>query len=556
MIFIRALWAAFWVSSLALAQTNKTIQRLGAKTVEPDINKQTWDWKPDSRCRLLAHESIVVNSQGKDLLIFDGGLAKFRHNWNGENIEVLELNPRTVVIDLSKSFSSRDFIPISQPKKPLGVPVVNRFGLWKGSNQDWVVMQGGHFYDADDWRNSSYWVEKKDIPPYTIWKYDLKTLIWTEIALPDEMRRFKRAFGGAAVSVPRTDKSYYIGGLWTPRASNDSFERLAVPQSGMLVYDHKTGTLTNETFGEPGMAYWHGSANHLEIGEKAGFLIALMAETAPGGVPIEDKPGINDEHGSGLSFEYVMLYDLDGKKWINQSTTFYKGEAPITRTRFCGQTVYSDETKTWELWVHGGMLMEPLGEAAPDAWVLTMPSFIWTRVEVPDSMVRMRSHTCNAVGSQLLIIGGYPPSAQVEKDAPCDSELIKVLDMNQVTWSSHYTPGTVYKTPEIVRKNAEFHLNRVDPHSGWADDSLRDAFHYTRAPPPAPPPPPNLSSGKIAAIGVSSAVVLALVVFGSCVAFGLVKIPRFRWPLPRLSGTGGRPGSARSFPGSDQGVAK
>ncbi|CUS11350.1 unnamed protein product [Tuber aestivum] len=92
MIFIRALWAAFWVSSLALAQTNKTIQRLGAKTVEPDINKQTGDWKPDSRCRLLAHESIVVNSQGKDLLIFDGGLAKFRHNWNGENIEVLELS--------------------------------------------------------------------------------------------------------------------------------------------------------------------------------------------------------------------------------------------------------------------------------------------------------------------------------------------------------------------------------------------------------------------------------------------------------------------------------
>jgi len=301
----------------------------------------------------------------------------------------------------------------------------------------------------------------------------------------------------------------------------------AIPQSGMLVYDHKTNTLTNESFGELGMAYWEGSVNHLKIGkrESAGFLIALMAETAPGGVPIEDTPGISDEHGSILSFEYIMLYDLDNKKWINQSTTFYNGEAPVARTRFCGQTVYSDETKTWELWVHGGMLMEPLGEAAPDAWVLTMPSFIWARVEIPDSMVRMRSHTCNAVGSQLLIIGGYPPSVKVEKDAPCDSEIIKVLDMNQMTWSSHYTPGTVYRTPELVRKKAEFHLKRVDPHSGWADDRLRDAFHISIG----GSTPPILSRGEIAGIVVSGVIVLILLAFCIC-CFICKPLPKLQWP--------------------------
>jgi len=343
MLLTRAFRVALWilVSALALAQTNATIRRFGSKTVQPDIDKQTWNWGPDSRCRLLAHESIVVNHKGKDLLIFDGGLAKFKYKWNGENIEVLELNPRTVIIDLSKPFTSGDFVPISQLKKPLGVPVVNRFGLWVGSNQSWILMQGGHFYDAEDWKNSSYWLEKKDIPGYSIWKYNLETFTWTETSLPANLGSFKRAFGGAAVSVPSTDKSYFIGGLWTPRSSSDSLNGYALPQSGMLVYDHKTNILKNESFGEPGMAYWHGSANHLKIGnpKSAGFLIALMAETAPGGVPIEDAPGINDEHGSTLSFEYVMFYDLDNKKWINQSTTFYNREAPVPRTRFCGQTV-------------------------------------------------------------------------------------------------------------------------------------------------------------------------------------------------------------------------
>jgi hypothetical protein len=282
----------------------------------------------------------------------------------------------------------------------------------------------------------------------------------------------------------------------------------------MLVYDHKTGALTNESFGQTGTAYWHGSANHLEIGKKSGFLIALMAESAPGGVPIVDDPDVNDEHGSTMSFEYVMFYDLENKKWINQSTTFYNNKVPTPRTRFCGQTVYSDETKTWEFWVHGGMLMEPLGKAVPDTWVLTMPSFIWTQVEIPDSMARMRSHTCNAIGSQLLIIGGYPPSAQVEKDAPCDPELIKVLDMNELTWSSHFTPRTVYKTPEIVRKNAEFHLGRVDPKSGWADNNLRDAFHYR---PPMPP-------WKIAVIVVSAIIGLSLLIW-SIVLFAPKLLP-------------------------------
>jgi len=178
-------------------------------------------------------------------------------------------------------------------------------------------MQGGHFYDADDWRNSSYWLEKKDIPPYSIWEYDLGTSTWKVVPLPSNSS-FKRGFGGAAVSVPATNQSYYIGfvtsllprqptylncrGLWTPRSSSDSLDGLAVPLSGMLVYNHTTGALSNESFGETGMAYWHGSVNHLKIGKKDGFLIALMAETGPGGVPIKDDPGANDEKGSSVSF--------------------------------------------------------------------------------------------------------------------------------------------------------------------------------------------------------------------------------------------------------------
>ena len=62
-----------------------------------------------------------------------------------------------------------------------------------------------------------------------------------------------------------------------------------------MVFDHNTNTLTNESYGQPGMAYWHGSLEYLPIGRKKGFLINLMGEMAPAGVPRLDKPDVGDE---------------------------------------------------------------------------------------------------------------------------------------------------------------------------------------------------------------------------------------------------------------------
>lgn len=49
-----------------------------------------------------------------------------------------------------------------------------------------------------------------------------------------------------------------------------------------------------------------------------------------------------------VSFDYVLFYDLDKNVWYKQKTININGEAPITRTRFCGETVYSKDTNTWE----------------------------------------------------------------------------------------------------------------------------------------------------------------------------------------------------------------
>ena len=53
---------------------------------------------------------------------------------------------------------------------------------------------------------------------------------------------------------------------------------------------------------------------------------------------------------------------------------------------------------------------------------------------------RRRSQTCHAVGSQMLVLGGYPPGVYVDPTEPCDDTFIKVFDLNE---QSVRTKGTL-----------------------------------------------------------------------------------------------------------------
>jgi hypothetical protein len=45
-------------------------------------------------------------------------------------------------------------------------------------------------------------------------------------------------------------------------------------------------------------------------------------------------------------------------------------------------------------------------------------------------------------------------------------------------WKPDYEPNTEYKTPNLIRKNAKFHLNSTAPAvDGWRDSQLEAAFN-------------------------------------------------------------------------------
>jgi len=165
--------------------------------------------------------------------------------------------------------------------------------------------------------------------------------------------------------------------------------------------------------------------------------------------------------------------------------------------------VREEKAGIWDLWVYGGQLpREGQLQGVGDAWVLSMPSFTWTRVEIPmTSLVNIRSMNCHAVGGQLLVVGGFPPGNFLEPNTTCDREMIKVLNLNGPSWESTYNPNSKYRAPEAVRNTTTLANLPVL----WASDSVRIAF--------TPPPKGGPSPSEIAGIVVGAVVGLGVLVF-------------------------------------------
>ena len=49
---------------------------------------------------------------------------------------------------------------------------------------------------------------------------------------------------------------------------------------------------------------------------------------------------------------------------------------------------------------------------------------------------RRRAHTCHVVGSQMIVLGGYPPGQAVDPRVECDSNFIKVFDLSNESVST------------------------------------------------------------------------------------------------------------------------
>ena len=68
----------------------------------------------------------------------------------------------------------------------------------------------------------------------------------------------------------------------------------------------------------------------------------------------------------------------------------------------------------------------------------------------PDVEDYKQAHSLEVFGSQFLVIGGYPPGKDVERNVTCAKELIRISDMN-TTGVSLYEPTLLFLWARLTR---------------------------------------------------------------------------------------------------------
>ena len=181
-------------------------------------------------------------------------------------------------------------------------------------------------------------------------------------------------------------------------------------------------------------------------------------------------------------------------------------------------------------WKGSSAVLENIA-ALDEFYVLSLPSFVWFKVNYASSDPRI-DHTCIiACNRQMLSIGGLNPIATSLNAAFHDTdpfwEGIKVFDLTALQWTNYYnTSAEPYTAPTAVA--AHYAAGSRYP-SVWSSDDLENLFvkHITESSTPVKPSAtdslqpgaPSTNNNKAAVVGGAVGGTAGLVIVGLVLYF-------------------------------------
>ncbi|KAK1752104.1 hypothetical protein QBC47DRAFT_433058 [Echria macrotheca] len=305
--------------------------------------------------------------------------------------------------------------------------------------------------------------------------------------LPKGMTRYL-AYGGAA-AAPSENKAWYFSGMhapgWGPiyepganaslTAINVSSTLITLDMTTQQQESWKNETLPSDT---PGRA--NPELVWVPVGEQ-GILVAI------GGVIFPDFTGFtgkssNEAESKATSPSFMStidVYDVASGKWYRQPTS---GGSPGQLTRGCAVVAPAQDSSSFNIYHYGGY--SGLSQSEPfndDVWVLSLPSFTWTKLASGSTSGRAGHKCFMPYPDQMFVIGGY--TTRTGSSLTCLRETIRVFNLTSGTWLSRYDPAkwSKYAVPDaVVSKiggSPTGGATATTPApSGWSDAALGNVF--------------------------------------------------------------------------------
>ncbi|EPE06091.1 kelch repeat protein [Ophiostoma piceae UAMH 11346] len=280
--------------------------------------------------------------------------------------------------------------------------------------------------------------------------------------LPDNMTRYV-AYGGAA-SAPSENKAWYFSGLRSPSwgpiynvNGNDSLTAVNISNT-LISVDMTTQqeeSWTNKTLDSTIDGRANPELVWVPVGPQ-GILVAIGGVTYPEFISVMGK-STNSAASKSESPAFVTtvdVYDIANKLWYKQPTT--GGSAMGQRTRACSVLATADDASSFNIYYYGGFDgLDVSSDFNDDVWVLSLPSFTWTKVYASkDSTHGRAGHKCvKPYPDQMFVVGGYPPISGSSLSC-LGGGIVQLFNLSSAAWMDAYTPTewSEYSVPDAVVK--------------------------------------------------------------------------------------------------------
>lgn len=232
----------------------------------------------------------------------------------------------------------------------------------------------------------------------------------------------------------------------------------------------------------------------------------------------------------------VDIFDVASGNWYKQPTS---GGPTTALARGCAVVATAQDRSSFNIYWYGGYDgLHPSQPFSDDVWVLSLPSFNWTKLYTGTASHGRAGHRCvMPYPDQMMVIGG---SSALSGTVPTclDGGLVQIFNISSGKWLEMYDPATwsEYSVPEAVYASVGGSATGgATATTAWANPSLASVFasayptskltaYYPYSPdgPGSNFPRPNVTnnnSGTPAWVGGVIGGAVALVLFAAVIGF-------------------------------------
>lgn len=176
----------------------------------------------------------------------------------------------------------------------------------------------------------------------------------------------------------------------------------------------------------------------------------------------------------------IDVYDITNGTWYQQPTT----AGPGTRTRGCAVVAPAADRSSFNIYYYGGFDgVHSTSDFYDDVWVLSLPSFTWTKISDGRPSHARAGHKCFLpYPDQMMVVGGYTSLKGSTLTCLEDGPIV-LFNLTSGTWMDKYDPasygeyGVHEKVQAVIGGDMSGHATAMSPvPRGWATPALGDVF--------------------------------------------------------------------------------